>query len=181
LRLWVKRALPVVAALIGASAALAEDSAAPAVGANPVPPVTYYWHNWTDGKGVSHLTRCPLSNFELQSLSPPAAPEWANRRAPGTASLITVVQPSGWKGVWHQESKVYWTVTLTGRWFVEAMDGTRVELGPGDVSLGEDQNTKQDAQGRKGHRSGNIGEDTVTLLVIELDVTPTVDQPCRFK
>jgi hypothetical protein len=37
------------------------------------------------------------------------------------------------------------------------------------------------AQGRKGHRSGNIGEETVTLLVIELDVTPTVDQPCRFK
>ena len=103
---------------------------------------------------MSHLTRCALSKFELQSLSPPAAPEWANRQASGTASLITVVQPSGWKGVWHQESKVYWIVTLTGKWFVEAMDGVRVELGPGDVSLGEDQNTKEDAQGRKGHRSG---------------------------
>jgi len=43
---------------------------------------------------------------------------------------------------------------------MEAMDGTRVELGPGDVSLGEDQNTKEDAQKRKGHRSGNIGEET---------------------
>jgi hypothetical protein len=73
------------------------------------------------------------------------------RQAPGTASPM---QPSGWKGVWHQESKVYWIVTLTGKWFVEAMDGVRVELGPGDVSLGEDQNTKEDAQGRKGHRSG---------------------------
>jgi hypothetical protein len=68
------------------------------LGASPPPPVTFYWYNWTDGKGVSHLTHCKLSNFELRSLSPPAAPEWANRQAPGTASLITVVQPSGWKG-----------------------------------------------------------------------------------
>ena len=165
-------ALPVVVALTSASVLAAEDRAAP---------VTHYWHNWTDGKGVSHLTRCELSNFVLQSMSPPAAPEWANRQAPGTAAVITVVQPPGWKGVWHQESKVYWIVTLTGKWFVEAMDGTRVELGPGDVSLGEDQNTVPDAQGRKGHRSGNIGDEAVTLMVIELDVTPTVDQPCRFR
>ena len=73
----------------------------------PTPPVNNYWHNWTDGKGLSHLTRCALSNFELQGLSQPAAPEWANRQAAGTASIITVVQPSAWKGVWHQESKVY--------------------------------------------------------------------------
>jgi hypothetical protein len=32
-----------------------------------------------------------------------------------------------------------------------------------------------------GHRSGNIRDETVTLMVIELDVTPSVDQPCRFK
>jgi len=83
-------ALPVAAALIGASAALAKDSTAPAYPDNPPPPVTYYWHNWTDGKGVSDLARCTLGKFELH-LSPPAAPEWANRQAPGTASLITVV------------------------------------------------------------------------------------------
>ena len=148
---------------------------------DPAPPVTQYWHNWTDGKGVSHLTRCELSTFELQSLSPPAAPEWANRQASGNASVITVPQPAGWKGMWHQESKVYWIVTLTGKWFVEAMDGTRMELGPGDVWLAEDQESKEDAEGRKGHHSGNIGDETVTLMVVELDVMPTVDQPCRFK
>jgi hypothetical protein len=95
LGIWLARALPVAAALIAASPALAEDGTAPASRADPPPQVTFYWHNWTDGKGVSHLTHCKLSNFELRSLSPPAAPEWANRQAPGTASLITVVQPSG--------------------------------------------------------------------------------------
>ena len=72
-------------------------------------------------------------------------------------------------------------MTLTGKWFVYAMDGTRVELRPGDISLGKDQNTVPDAEGRKGHRSGNIGDETVTPMVIETDATPTVDQPCRFK
>ena len=144
MRIAVLLPLAVWPALIAASGAYAEDPAY--------------------GKGVSHLTRCALSNFELQCLSPPAAPEWANRQPPGTASIITVVQPSGWKGVWHQESKVYWIVTPTGKWFVEAMDGTRVELGPGDVSLGEDQIGVPDAEGRKGHRSGNIGDETVTLM-----------------
>ena len=74
--------------------------------------------------------------------------------------------------MWHQESKV-WEV-------VRVRDG-RVELRPGDISLGKDQNTVPDAEGRKGHRSGNIGDETVTLMVIETDVTPTVAQPCRFK
>lgn len=71
-------------------------------------------------------------------------------------------------------------MTLTGKWFVYAIDGTRVELRPGDISLGKDQNTVPDAEGRKGHRSGNIGDEMVTLMVIE-NVTPTIDQPCRFK
>ena len=73
--------------LVAAPGALAEDAP---------PPVTYYWHNWTDGKGVSHLTRCQLNKFELKSLSPPAAPEWANRQAPSNASIITVVQRWVW-------------------------------------------------------------------------------------
>jgi hypothetical protein len=77
------------------------------------------------------------------------------RAGPGTARVITVVQPPHWQGAWHEEAKVYWSVTLRGTWFVEAMDGTRVELGPGDVSLCEDQNAKPDAEGRNGHRSAS--------------------------
>jgi hypothetical protein len=61
------------------------------------------------------------------------------------------------------------------------MDGTRVNLGPGDVSVGEDQNTKPDAKGHKGHLAGNVSSGAVALMVIQLAETPTVNQPCRFK
>ncbi len=31
---------------------------------------------------------------------------------------------------------------MSGRWFVESMDGRRAEMGMGDISFGEDQRTK---------------------------------------
>ena len=48
------------------------------------------------------------------------------------------------------------------------MDGQRVEMGPGDVSFGGDQNTKPDEQGHKGHLSGTIGEQPVMLMIVQL-------------
>ena len=49
MRIAVLLPLAVWPALIAASGAYAKDP--------PTPPVTHYWHNWTDGKGLSHLTR----------------------------------------------------------------------------------------------------------------------------
>ena len=57
------------------------------------------------------------------------------------------------------------------------MDGTRVEMGPGELMMGEDQHTT----GGKGHRSGTVGDEPCTMIVTGLDVAPTVDQPGRFK
>lgn len=149
--------------------------------AEPKPPVITYWHNWTDTNGVSHMTRCEMRDFKLQSMSKPADPQWQDRQQNTGATVIFTVQPANWNGTWHEDPKVQWIIPLKGTWFVEAMDGKRVELGPGDVSLGEDQNTRPDAQGRKGHLSGNVGDGAVTLMVVQLDVTPTINQPCRFK
>jgi hypothetical protein len=146
-----------------------------------MPPVTTYWHNYTDAGGVSHMIRCEMHDFKLESMSKPAGPQWQDRQPFGGATVITTVQPPHWHGTWHENPKVQWIIPLKGTWFVQAMDGTRVELGPGDVSLGEDQNTRPDAQGHKGHLAGNIGDGAVTLMVIQLDVKPTIGKPCRFK
>ncbi len=48
------------------------------------------------------------------------------------------------------------------------MDGQRVEMGPGDVSFGGDQGTKEDQEGKKGHLSGTVGKTPAVLMIIQL-------------
>ncbi len=80
-------------------------------------------------------------------------------RLPDTPAHVVIAQfPKGWVGQWHENPAPQWIIPLSGRWFVETMDGHRVEMGPGDASLGEDQGSKPDAAGRAGHLSGTLGE-----------------------
>jgi hypothetical protein len=58
------------------------------------------------------------------------------------ATVIITVLPVGWTGPRHENPKLQWIIPLSGRWFVEMLDGKRTEMGPGDVSFGEDQNSK---------------------------------------
>jgi len=144
-------------------------------------PTVSYWHVWTDEKGVSHQKRCELSAFKLQSISQGAAPSWLDIQNTPGATVLVVVQPVGWVGEWHENPKPQWIIPLSGRWFVETMDGKRVEMGPGEVSFGGDQNTRPDAQGRKGHRSGTVGNQPSVNLIVQLEKDPFAGQPCGFK
>jgi hypothetical protein len=145
------------------------------------PPTIDYWHVWTDENGVSHQTRCQIQNFDSKSVAPPADPQWMGQLKQEGAKTVFVVLPVGWVGTWHENPKPQWIVPLSGRWFVETMDGQRVEMGPGDISFGEDQNTREDDQGRKGHLSGTVGDEPAKLMLIQLDQDATVAQSCRFK
>jgi hypothetical protein len=144
-------------------------------------PSVSYWHVWTDEKGVSHQKRCEMSAFELQSISEGAAPSWIDKQSTPGATVLFVVQPVGWLGEWHENPKPQWIVPLSGRWFVETMDSKRVEMGPGEVSFGGDQNCKPDAQGRRGHRSGTVGNEPSVNLIVQLEEDPSAGQPCGFK
>ncbi|MEX7291537.1 hypothetical protein AB2C55_33040, partial [Pseudomonas aeruginosa] len=80
----------------------------------------------------------------------------------------------------HENPRPQWIAILSGRWFVETMDGTRVEMGPGELMMGEDQGTTE-RDSRKGHLSGTVGTEPCTMIVTGLDVTPTLNQPGRFR
>ncbi len=108
-----------------------------------------------------------------------AAPQWQGTKTHDGMTVMVTVQPVGWVGEWHENPKPQWIVPLSGRWFVESMDGTVVEMGPGELSLGEDQNTRP-TNGRRGHRSGTVGDAPAVLMVVQFDALPTIDQPCRF-
>jgi len=143
-----------------------------------MPSITY-WHLWTDEKGVSHQSECSLENFDFKGVGD-ADPQWNDKQARSEATVVFTVQPVGWVGEWHENPAPQWIVPLSGAWWVEAMDGTRREFGPGELSLGEDQNCTADAQGRKGHRSGVIGDVPAVLMTIQLHVPP-VRAPGHFK
>lgn len=144
-------------------------------------PQAHYWHIWTDPEGRTHQTRCELRDFDLKSMNPPAQPQWQARMKTTQATVIVTIQPVGWIGPWHEDPKPQWIIPLSGRWFVQTNDGKRTEMGPGEISFGEDQNTKPDSDGHRGHYSGTVGNEPATLMVIQLESPPTVGSPCHFR
>lgn len=143
-------------------------------------PRVSYWHLWTDSEGVSHQTRCAMTEFHLQSMQPPADPQWQGQRRGGAMTVLVTVQPVGWTGTWHENPKPQWIVPLSGKWFVESMDGTRVEMGPGELAFGGDQNCRE-VDGRRGHLSGTIGDVPAVLMVIQYDDAPAPSSACEFR
>ena len=143
-------------------------------------PSMAYWHVYTDAHGASAQERFELTAFELKGVGPDVTPQWNDKMEPSQAGVTFTVLPVGWIGDWHENPRPQWIAVLSGRWFVETMDGRRVEMGPGELMFGEDQNTKE-RDGRKGHLSGTVGDEPCTMIVTGLDVTPTVNQPGRFK
>jgi hypothetical protein len=137
-----------------------------------------YWHLWTDELGVSHQQRCFLTEWDLKGVGD-AAPQWNNWQARSEATPVFTVQPVGWVGDWHENPAPQWIVPLSGRWFVESMDGIRIEMGPGELSFGEDQGCVADTEGRKGHRSGTVGDEPAVLMTVQLHVEP-VRRPCHL-
>ena len=135
-----------------------------------------YWHLWTDADGVSHQVKCSLDAWELKGVGN-ADPQWNNKQAKIDSTVVFTDQPVGWVGDWHENPAPQWITVLSGAWWVESMDGTRVEMAAGEFSLGEDQGcTKTD--GKKGHRSGTIGDQPAVLMTVQLHRDP-VKQPCH--
>jgi hypothetical protein len=143
-------------------------------------PQVPYWHVWVDADGVSRQTRCFMTEFELQSIRQPASPQWQGNRTSADVTVMLTVLPAGWVGTWHENPKPQWIVPLSGRWFVESMDGQRVEMGPGEISFGADQNTKEVA-GKRGHLSGTVGDEPAVLMLIQFEQAPASPRPCCFR
>jgi hypothetical protein len=129
-------------------------------------PVVPFWRLFVDPDGVSRWRRSAMTRFTLKSMQPPAAPQWQSEKTRGDITVLTTVQPVGWRGDWHENPAPQWIVPLSGRWWVEAMDGERREFGPGEFSFGGDQNCRA-RDGRRGHLSGTLGDQPAVLMVVQ--------------
>lgn len=154
---------------------IADMTATPTAESGPKPRIPFM-HLWTDEHGVSHQAPCALEDFELKGIGG-ADPQWNNKHQTCSSTVVVTVQPVGWVGDWHENPAPQWIVVLSGRWWIESMDGTRIEQGPGEFSFGEDQGCTQ-TDGRKGHRSGTIGDAPAILMTIQLHVEPQ-HRPCH--
>lgn len=142
--------------------------------AGPKPSVPY-WHLYVDENGMSHQRQCHLTDYALSSVGP-ADPQWSDKQPTVSSTVVFTVQPVGWVGDWHENPAPQWIVVLSGRWFIESMDGTRIEQGPGQFSFGEDQGCIA-TDGRRGHRSGTIGDEPAMLMTVQLH-RPPQRHPC---
>ena len=143
------------------------------------PPTVPYWHLYVDDEGISRQRRCHLTDFEMSAISPGATPQWNGRDHAAAATVKVVVLPPGWEGGWHRNPAPQWIVPLSGRWSVESMDGTVIEMGLGDISFGED----QDAVGpdeRTGHGSRTVGDQPAVLMLVQFDEPIARDADCPF-
>ena len=141
-------------------------------------PSLSYWHLWVGPDGVSRQRECRLTNYHLESVGS-ADPQWNDKQGVHPSTVVFTVQPIGWVGDWHENPAPQWIVVLSGRWWIESMDGTRIEQGAGEFSFGEDQGCTE-TNGKKGHRSGTIGEEPAVLMTVQLHVDPSRD-PCHIR
>jgi hypothetical protein len=149
------------------------------VSAGPDQPAVSYWFVWADQNGVSHQTHRELSVVDSKSDSTDTPAESMGRSIGAVDKIAVVVRPAGWVSEWHETPTPQWDVPLFGRWFVETMDGTRVEMGPGDASFAYDPHTIPDAEGRTGHRSGTVGNQPAVVLIIQTGQDFDAGQPDR--
>jgi hypothetical protein len=143
-------------------------------------PNVEYWHLWTDSDGVSRQSRCTMDRFNLKPIQPSADPQWQGEKTSGMMSTMVTVLPVGWVGDWHENPKPQWIIPLSGRWFVEAMDGSHVEMGAGEFSFGGDQNCRE-VGGKRGHKSGTVGNVAAVLMIVQFEDRPAPASPCAFR
>ncbi len=138
-----------------------------------------YWHLYLDADGVSRHKQCFLTEFEMKSIGGGADAQWQGVKTTEQTTVMFTVLPVGWIGDWHPNPKTQWIIPLSGRWSVEAMDGSRVEMGPGEIALGDDVGAAT-KDGRTGHYSTTVGDAPAVLMLVQFETLGGKPGPCRF-
>jgi hypothetical protein len=146
------------------------------------PPALRYGVLYADAEGRSHVQYCDLKNFAFKSYAPPAPPQYVGVPPGDAASIAYAVLPVGYVGPWHAAPGPQWVATLSGRWSVEATDGTVMEQGPGEIQFNADAGSKpQGPDGRAGHLTRQVGDVPTVQLIVSLKKKPDggSTKPCQ--
>ncbi|MGB3800821.1 MAG: cupin domain-containing protein [Lewinella sp.] len=122
-----------------------------------------YWHVYTDKDGISKQKKEHLEDFELESMGGDSDKQWNNKLTKGATQIIFSELPAGFDGDWHENPAPQWIIPISGGWWVETMDGTRVEMREGELSFGADQGTND----KKGHKSGPLDGKPCKMMIVQ--------------
>lgn len=136
-----------------------------------VNPGFHIWHVWCDHQGVSHQKKEWLDDFELITFIQGMASVWKSGPSDDATGVVFLSLVPGQEYEWHENPVLQWIVPIVGRWFVTTMDGVRVEMGPGEISFGADQNCRL-IEGRRGHLSGAVGSEPAVIMLIQVASNP---------
>ena len=137
------------------------------------PPIVKFWRVWVNEMGVSCQSLHAFDNHQQSVFAQGAAPIWSAAHSSVGNQLVTLVLMPGEVFDWHENPVPQWIITLRGLWAVKTMDGMVVEMKPGDISFGGDQETLN----RQGHCSWCIGDLPTELLLVQASETPRWN-PC---
>ncbi|ABI47353.1 cupin domain-containing protein [Synechococcus sp. CC9311] len=136
-------------------------------------PTIKYWRVWVNEMGASSQSLHAFDNHQQSVFAQGAAPIWNARHSTVESQLVTLILMPGDVFEWHENPVPQWIMTLRGHWAVKTMDGTVVEMGPGDISFGGDQGTFN----QQGHCSWCIGDLPAELLLVHASEPPSWN-PC---
>jgi hypothetical protein len=102
--------------------------AAVAAAQPPTPQPLHYWHVSVDSAGMTHQTQCKFKEFSPLSLGTGVELIFVDKLQDTPDHVVIAQFPKGWVGAWHENPAAQWIIPLSGRWFVETMDGHRVEI-----------------------------------------------------
>lgn len=138
------------------------------------PPAMPFWDMSIAPDGRSTVEQRWLDAFYLRKVSGEATAIWM-RQFPGAVKAVWFnILPVGWVGEWHPSPALQWVVPISGRWFIEAQSGVRVEMGPGDIHWGADIIAGK-VHGQVGHRSGQLGDVPCVQLMVQFESTTERD------
>ena len=134
-------------------------------------PGFHVWYVWRDHQGVSHQKKEWLDDFKLTTFIQGMASVWQSGPREDARNIVFLTLMPGQEYDWHENPVPQWIVPIVGRWFVTTMDGMRVEMGPGEISFGADQNCRL-IDSRQGHLSGAVGSEPAVIMLIQVGSDP---------
>ena len=169
----------VIAAILASLSAAAQRHAADS--ADSAAPTLAYWHSYVAADGQAYFASCNFSNFSTSSIGPGVVPSWHETLGLGALSAKVAVFPVGHVAPWHVDPVVQMIQVLSGsvQWELSGTNQTQI-FGPGDLYVEED-HLARNVSGRYGHVTRNVGDDPAVFMMLQTTLSPTAEQPCRFR